>query len=319
MKKIPFLLCLFLFSQCKQKTFESSTVDNSFVEGEIIDYQYDTSGRLIQERRKSYFVVGNKPDSSDVLTIYFYDDKGRKVKVEEHDGSDKQLLSSSFFTYDQRDSLLAEHSIDVHGDTTLLVENVYGENGSLHLQKYRQLVSNQSVDDILSGRRSYDTLFTLTENFYEAGLLIKSAVRDRQDDLVTEREYEYDGQDLVRMTVYDFPDSKKQLLLTNFYLTNDRTSNLDRVTVNIIGDTIGVKQVGKYANGKTAKIIVVNTEMGDIFITSFNEKGQVATETEIIKVIGEKTTRFFTYDSLGRKVKVVSNDEPLTENEKNVL
>ena len=159
MKKILFLLCLLLFSQCKQKPFESDTIDNSFTEGEIIDYRYDESGRLIQERRKAYFIVANEPDSLEVLTAYLYDEKGRKVETKELDDSNHGL-STILFSYDQRDSLLAEYTIDALGDTTQLVENTYGKDGRLHLVRHRQLLNSQSEDDILSGKRSYDTLLT---------------------------------------------------------------------------------------------------------------------------------------------------------------
>lgn len=317
MKNIPFLLCILLLSQCKQKSYESKLNDGSFTEGKVINYYYDGSGKLLKESSMSFLMVGNKPDSLSFVTTYFYDANGRKIKVEENDGSNK-LLSTTLFDYDLRDSLLAEYTIDIYGDTTQLVENIYGENGSLHLQKHRLLLNSQSGEDILSGKRNYDTLFTLTENFYQAGLLTKSIDRNIKNALVTEREFEYDGQILTKMRVYEFPGSKKQLLITNIYL-DDNASKLEKVTVNILGDTVGVKQVEKNSNGEMSKISEVDTEMGNIFITNFNDKGQVATELEIIKVLEKKTIRFFSYDLSGRKVKVVSRDEPLTEKEKNVL
>ncbi|RDV10087.1 hypothetical protein DXT99_26790 [Pontibacter diazotrophicus] len=317
MKKIPILLCMLLLSQCKQKPLESKLNDSSFTQGEVINYQYDKSGRLVKENWTSCFMAGGKPDSLDIVMTYFYDVKGRKIKVEEHDGSD-ELISTTFFDYDLRDSLLSEYTIDIHRDTTLLVENSYGENGSLHLVKHRRLLNSQSVDDILNGNSNYDTLFTLTENFYQAGFIIKSTDRDSQNALVAEREYEYDGQKLAGMTVYEFPDSKKQLSLTHFYLLPDNSSNVEKVTLNILGDTVGIKQVEKYGNGKIAKLTEVEG-LSNVFITNFDEQGQITTEIAISMVVGEKSIEFFTYDSSGRKIKVVSRHEPLTEKEKNML
>lgn len=318
MNKIFILLCLLWFSQCKQKPFESNTTDNSFTEGEIIDYQYDASGRLVQEHRESYFLMGNRPDSLKIYTTYLYDEKGRKVKSKELDESN-QDLSTTLFLYNQRDSLLAEYTIDALGDTTRLVENSYNEDGKLHLVIHRQLLNKQSEDAILNGQRSFDTLFTWTENFYEVGLLIKSTDRDSKNTLISEREYEYNGQQLVKLKVYEFPGSQKQLTLTNTYFPKDLVSTFERVTVNMLGDTIGVKQVVKNEKGNVAKIIELDTETGFVFITNINEQGRIVAETEIIKAIGEKTIRNFTYDSLGRKTKVVSVDVPLSEEEKSLF
>ncbi|MBB6613187.1 hypothetical protein H7F15_19285 [Pontibacter sp. Tf4] len=318
MKKILFLLCVFLLSQCKQKASESKLNDSNFTEGEVIHYQYDESGRLVKERKVSYLLVGNKPDSLSFVTTYFYDKKGRKIKVEDHDGSD-ELLSTTFFNYDSRDSLLAEYIVDTHGDTTTLVENAYGENGNLHLNKHRQLLNTQSEDDLLNGKSNYDTLFTLTENFYQSGLLIRSTDRDVNNALVVESEYKYDGQKLVKMEVYEFQDSKKQLRIANFYPNIDKASGLERITVNILGDTIGVRRIEKHESGKVARSIELDTELGHAIITRHNLQGHIIEETFIIKDLGRKTIRRFSFDSSGRKIKEVSNDLPLTEEENKLL
>lgn len=307
-----------LLGQCKQKSLESSTSESRTSNREVV-YQYDEKGRLVQERLESSFTVGETPYNLNTITTYSYDAKGRKIRVEEHDSDSNELLTTTLFDYDSRDSLLSEYIIDIHGDTTSLVENKYGKNGNLQLKKYRQLLNRQSEDDMLNGKSNYDTLFSLTENFYQAGLLTRTTIRNRLNILETEREYEYVGQRLTKMRVYEFPESRKQLLTTVNYFLQANASPLERVTVNILGDTVGIKKVEKNGDGKLSKIIEVNKEIGDIFIMNFNNREQLVTEIIIIKDIGKKMTSFYTYDSSGRKVKVIDLDEPLTEKEKNML
>jgi hypothetical protein len=318
MKRIELLFCLLLFNQCKQETFESELIQSDTYSREVITYHYDSEGRLSQENIKTDYKSAQDSLSIMSKTLYIYDENGRKIRVNEFDTSDS-ISSTTFFTYDHNDSLLSKYLIIDKGDTISLEENTYTKDGKLELVKRRHLISNTSAENFFKSKTGYDTFFTTTENFYRDDLLFKSKDRDKGHTLTTEREYEYVEGKLSKLNVYSFLSQNKQLELTIHYPLKVDTVIYEKVTVNLLGDTIGLRQVKRNHKGKVTKVIDLDTEIGLITISHYNNLGQLVNELEIYQQLGNKIVRSYTYDSFGKIVRKESDNVPLTENEKNVL
>lgn len=291
MAKVIMLAILICFSSCNNSSIIQTNQDYTILEENTYDF---TNGMKISATTiMKIYKKGNLSDSIMIKTFYQYNKKGLLIKETYSSDSSMRLYS-----YNAKDSLISDMSINNEGDTTLWREYDYYEDGR-KTKFLRLLTSNVNESDDENGKISDDTLYERTEYIYEKGECKTVKKYDVNNILVEQIVYSFDNSRKIKEIFYGYSDTIRFIKKTTFYDYSKSNSFPDFYSLDTQNDTIE-----KCRNTFNKDNLVFSAQYFDydnVCISSFFTNGKITKNVFVDNKEKIKRTEYSSYYSDGNE------------------
>lgn len=303
---IIILSILFLLSCSKQKEqFEKIVFDARQINSQTLHtYTFYPSGKIKTTQSVQYFYKnGSRIDSLVYEKTFFYNNKGRIIRIEEDN-------TNEYYLYNNLDSLIVKYSVNSFGDTSFLDKISY-KDGRVNSRLYRRLAIKFEENLTTTDLRNYDTIFDEIQYHYLGDSLEVQVFKDLRHEVTAEINTYYSNGKRLKAIHYNFLGDLKYVQNTTIYDLSE-LENPDYVDVNPSGDTTGFQKTNfkdsvrivstflsvvdtrdySFYNMRNQLIKSVMEDLPnqrrDIFTYLYDSKGNLIEETHFTERIVEK-------------------------------
>jgi hypothetical protein len=308
MKYLIVVLPIFLLLNCsKQKEqLQNLNSDSKQINSQTIyQYTFNSSGKI--ERKKSITYLYFKGVLSDSLISeakFFYNSKGLIIRIEEEEEKQYRL-------YNDIDSLVAQYSINSHGDTVDSQKYSY-VRGKIKCYISRYLFPRlNEVDITKTDLGNYDTAYNRFDYEYPSDTLEISFNRDIKNELIGELHVIYRKGKKAKATQYNFLGTQRYINTITYYDDSSDLKNPDFIVLNPSGGKTGLQKT--VLKDSVRVVATYHAELGAYDYSYYNTKNQLI-KWVIDNPSGKKREiHSYIYDSKGNLIEETHFTEKISE------